>query len=90
MITRRGLFGMLAAFASNEPMLTVNTDANGPVHVHEHKWAWSPYLVIELQEHHGPDNSPLTPIQVCSVAGCGMLRIRGGELDAGKAFIEDK
>jgi hypothetical protein len=86
MITRRGLFGMLAMFSpGTEPSLWVDTDANGPVRIHEHRWDWSPFLVTTFGAH---SVNLLVSLQVCSVKDCGMLRMRHGERYAGKETME--
>jgi hypothetical protein len=78
MITRRGLFGMLAIFRDWDAL---------PGPVHEHAWKLSPYLVTAV----GPEPPLyLTPVQICAVKDCGMLRVLNGDRQAGKAHIEDK
>jgi hypothetical protein len=74
-ITRRGFFGLL-------PALTVT----GDMRLHAHEWRWSPYLVSAFSGPHS--EIVLMPLQVCTVKGCGMLRMWHGEDDAGKVRLE--
>jgi hypothetical protein len=82
MISRRGLFGVLATFKCGPRQMICQP---GPIH--EHKWEFSPWLVTEV----GPEPPlRLRSLEVCAVKGCGMLRVHGGDDEAGKAHIEDK
>lgn len=76
-ISRRGVFAMLGGALALPPSRDY----------HVHRWAWSPYFVTVFSSKHPSDNL-LTPMQVCSVEGCGMLRMLNGWTDAGKASLD--
>lgn len=97
-MTRRGILGILAALCATpshpEEFAPPGSPHDPPptpasFRLHEHTWCRSPYWLLASDRGDAASLIPkdFIPLEVCSVKHCGMLRVYGGEINAGRVYL---